>query len=68
MVGDAPCYEAVAVCNALLIKTSILQHKAAVEQRRKFGQRCLPIKVRLEITSGDYWCVNCFKCTMDFML
>lgn len=53
MVGDAPCYEAVAVCNALLIKTSILQQKDAVEQRCNFGQRCLPIKVLLEITSWD---------------
>ncbi len=57
MVEDAPCYEAAAVCNAVLIETSILQQNPAVEQHCKIGQR-LQMKVFLEITSGNSFCVN----------
>lgn len=59
MVGDAPCYEAAAVCNVVLIETSILQQNPAVEQHCKFGQR-LQMKVLLEITSGNSFRVNHF--------
>lgn len=59
MVGDAPCYEAAAVCNAVLIETSILQQNPAVEQHCKFGQR-LQMKVLLDITSGNSFHVNRF--------
>lgn len=59
MVGDASCYEAAAVCNAVLIETSILQQNPAVEQHCKFGQR-LQMKVLLEITSGNSFRVNRF--------
>jgi len=49
MVGDALCYEAVAVCNAVLIETSILQQNPTVEQHCKFGQR-----LQIKSTPGNY--------------